>query len=161
MTGHYKGVPEGASAIIPRLYCRDVEAEAAFCCEALGAEESLRRPGPDGRAQHALLRFGPAMLMIEAENKEVPTRPPKPDGSSPVVLYLYVEDVDAAVARALGFGSKLVMPVETHFWGDRIGWVQDPEGHMWTIASRVEETTEDQRSKRWSNILDKDANTTQ
>ena len=153
MTAEHKGVPAGASAIIPRLYCQDVEAEIDFCCKALGAVERVRRPGPNGRAQHAMLLFGPAMLMIEGENPEVPTRPPNPDGSSPVVVYLYVEDVDATVERALKQGGKLVVPVATHFWGDRLGWVQDPAGHMWTIATRVEETTEDQRSERWSKIL--------
>jgi PhnB protein len=153
MAAQYKGVPEGASAIIPRLYCHDVEAQIGFCCEAFGAVEGGRRPGPNGRAQHAMLLFGPSMLMIEAENHEVPTRPPNPDGSSPVVIYLYVEDVDATVERALQRGGKLVIPVETHFWGDRMGWVQDPAGHMWTIATRVEEATEDQRRERWSKIV--------
>src|SRR5215471_18082514 len=97
MASQYKGVPDGASAIIPRLYCRDVEQEIEFCSEVLGAVESVRRPGPDGRAQHAMLLFGPAMLMLEAENPEVPARPPNLDGTSPVVIYVYVEDVDAAV----------------------------------------------------------------
>ena len=153
MAAQYKGVPEGASAIIPRLFCHDVEAEIEFCCEALGAVEGGRRPGPDGRAAHAMLKFGPAMLMLEGEWPTLPSRPPKRDGSSPVVIYLYVEDVDATVERALKRGGKLVVPVEAHFWGDRIGWVQDPSGHMWTIATRVEETTEDQRRERWSKIL--------
>ena len=63
-----------------------------------------------------------------------------------------VADVDATVERALKRGAKLVVPVETHFWGDRIGWILDPAGHMWTIATRVEETTEDQRRERWTNI---------
>lgn len=148
-----KGVPEGASAVIPRLVCHEVEAEIKFCCEALGATESLRRPGPDGRAAHAMLMFGPAMLMLEAEWPTLPSRAPNPDGSSPVVIYLYVEDVDATVEHALKCGAKLVVQVETHFWGDRIGWVQDPAGHMWTIATRVEETTEDQRRERWSKTL--------
>jgi PhnB protein len=156
MASPYKGVPEGASAITPRLYCRDVEAEIQFCCEALGAIEKARRPGADGRAQHAMVLFGPAMLMIEAENPETPTRPPSPDGSSPVVIYLYVENVDATVERALQRGAKLIVPVATHFWGDRLGWVQDPAGHMWTIATRVEQTTEDQRRDRWSEILSTD-----
>jgi PhnB protein len=153
MPVQYKGIPEGASAVIPRLYCRDVEAEIEFCCEALGAVEGVRRPGQDGRAAHAMLRFGAAMLMLEAEWPAVPSRAPNPDGSSPVVIYLYVEDVDATVERAVERGAKLVVPVETHFWGDRIGWIQDPAGHMWTIATRVEETTEDQRSGRWANTL--------
>ena len=159
MAAEYKGVPDGASAIIPRLYCQDVEAEIDFCCKALGSVEGVRRPGPNGRAQHAMLLFGPAMLMIEGENPEVPTRPPNLDGSSPVVIYLYVEDVDGTVERALKEGGKLVVPVATHFWGDRLGWVQDPAGHMWTIATRVEETTEDQRSERWSKILSEEPET--
>lgn len=154
----YKGVPEGASAVIPRLFCRDVEAEIAFCCEALGAIEAGRRPGPDGRAAHAMLMFGPAMLMLEAEWPTLPSKPPSADGSSPVVIYLYVEDVDATAARAVERGASVVVPVETQFWGDRMGWIQDPEGHMWTIATRVEETTEDERSRRWSKVLAEDAN---
>ena len=157
MAAQYKGIPEGASAVIPRLVCRNVEAQIGFCCEALGGMETLRRPGPDGRVAHAMLRFGPAMLMLEAEWPTLPSRAPNPDGSSPVVIYLYVEDVDATVERALRLGGKLIVPVETHFWGDRIGWIQDPAGHMWTIATRLEETTEDQRSERWSKILSEKA----
>jgi PhnB protein len=68
-----------------------------------------------------------------------------------VVIYVYVEDVDATVERALTQGARLVRSVETQFWGDRIGWVLDPAGHMWTIATRVEETTEKERQDRWSN----------
>lgn len=153
MAAHYKGVPEGASAVIPRLVCRDVASEIEFCCEALGAVEALRRPGPDGKVAHAMLKFGAAMLMLEAEWPTLPSRAPNPDGSSPVVMYLYVEDVDAAVEIALKRGAKLVAPVETYFWGDRMGWIQDPAGHMWTIATRVEDTSEDERGKRWSEIL--------
>jgi PhnB protein len=153
MAAQYKGVPEGASAVIPRLVCRDVEAEIEFCCEALGAMEAGRRPGPNGRAAHVMLKFGSAMLMLEAEWPTLPSRASNPDGSSPVLIYLYVEDVDMTVERALKFGGKLVVPIESHFWGDRIGWVQDPAGHMWTIATRVEETTEDQRRERWSKII--------
>lgn len=160
MASQYKGIPEGSSAIIPRLYCHDVDAEVEFCCEVFGAVEGVRRPGPDGRAQHAMLLFGPAMLMIEAENPETPTRPPNPDGSSPVVIYVYVEDVDSTVERALKRGGRVVVPLETHFWGDRIAWVLDPAGHMWTIATRVEQTTEEQRRERWSTILSEGASRT-
>src|SRR5882672_7033516 len=101
MAAQYTGVPEGASAVIPRLVCRDVETEIEFCCEAFGAMEVLRRPGPDGRSAHAMLKFGPAMLMLEAEWPALPSRAPNPDGTSPVVIYVYVADVDATVGRAL------------------------------------------------------------
>ena len=151
MTAH-KGIPAGASAIIPRLVCRDVEAQIDFCCETFGAVESLRRPGPDGKVVHAMLLFGTAMLMIEAEWPTLPSRAPKGDSSSPVVIYLYVEDVDATVDRALARGATLLVPVSTQFWGDRIGWIRDPADHVWTIATRVEETSEDQRRERWSGI---------
>jgi PhnB protein len=155
MTTEYKGVPAGASAIIPRLVCRDVEAEIDFCCQTFGAVEGVRRPGPNGKVAHAMMLFGSGMLMLEAEWPTLPSRAPNVDGSSPVVIYVYVEDVDATVGRALARGATLVVLVETQFWGDRLGWVRDPEGHMWTIATRVEETSEDQRSERWSSILEK------
>jgi PhnB protein len=83
----------------------------------------------------------------------MPSRAPKPDGSSPVVIYVYVEDVDKTVERAVAGGAKVLMPVENQFWGDRIAWVMDPSGHVWTIATRIEDTSEDQRRERWSNIL--------
>jgi PhnB protein len=99
-----------------------------------------------------MLLFGPSMLMLETEWPTLPSRVPVLDATSPVVIYVYVEDVDAAVDRAVARGARLVRPVETQFWGDRIGWVMDPSGHVWTIATRVEETTEAQRQDRWSTI---------
>jgi PhnB protein len=153
MTTEYSGVPTGAPAIIPRLICRDIDAQIDFCRETFGAAEGVRRPGPDGRTAHAMLLFGPSMLMLDAEWPTLPSRAPQPDGSSPVVIYVYVEDVDATVERAVARGASLVRPVETQFWGDRIGWVVDPSGHVWTIATRVEETTEDQRRQRWSSTM--------
>src|SRR5947209_8306773 len=100
----------------------------------LGRTERWRMPCCDS---------GPAMLMIEAEWPTLPSRAPNVDGSSPVVIYVYVADVDATVDRALAHGATLVVPVATQFWGDRIGWVRDAAGHMWTIATRVEEASED------------------
>jgi PhnB protein len=147
-----KGIPEGASVVIPRLYCRDVAAEIDFCKNTFGAVEGVRRPAADGTVAHALLTIGPAMIMIEAEWPEVASRAPQPDGSSPVVIYVYVEDVDKTVERAVVGGAKILVPVATQFWGDRLGWVMDPAGHVWTIATRVEETTEGERQHRWSAI---------
>jgi PhnB protein len=66
------------------------------------------------------------------------------------VIFVYVEDVDKTVERAVNGGAKVLVPVENQFWGDRIGWVMDPSGHVWTIATRIEETTEAERKDRWS-----------
>ena len=152
MSGSVKGIPEGASVIIPRLFCRDVAAEIDFCRNTFGAVERVRRTAPDQLPAHALLTIGPAMIMIEAEWPGVPTRAPQPDGSSGVVIYVYVEDVDRTVQRALAGGAKVLFPVANQFWGDRIGWIMDPAGHVWTIATRVEETAEEERQARLSRI---------
>jgi PhnB protein len=148
-----KPIPDGASVVIPRLFCRDVVAAIDFCKNTFGAVERLRRPGPDGTVAHALMTIGPAMIMIEAEWPGLSSRAPNLDGSSPVVIYVYVEDVDKTVERAVAGGAKVLFPVQNQFWGDRIGWVMDPSGHVWTIATHIEETSEDQRRDRWSNIL--------
>ena len=69
MTGGGKGIPEGASVVIARLFCRDVAAEIDFCKNTFGAEELVRRPGSDGKAAHALMTIGPAMIMFEASGQ--------------------------------------------------------------------------------------------
>jgi PhnB protein len=69
-----------------------------------------------------------------------------------VVIYVYVEDVDKTVERAVEGGAKILFPVQNQFWGDRIGWVMDPSGHVWTIATRIEQTTEEQRQERLSRM---------
>jgi PhnB protein len=102
---------------------------------------------------HALVTIGPAMVMIEAEWPAVANRAPQMDGSSPVVIFVYVEDVDQAVDRALAVGAKLIMPLTNQFWGDRTAWLMDPAGHVWTVATRIEETTEEQRKERLAKIM--------
>lgn len=147
-----KGIPEGSSVVIPRLFCRDVGAAMDFCADTFGAVERVRRPGPEGRPVHGLMTIGPAMIMIEAEWPSLSSRAPALDGSSPVVMFVYVEDVDKTVERAIAGGATVLSPVENQFWGDRIGWIMDPSGHVWSIATRVEDTSEDQRRDRWSDI---------
>jgi PhnB protein len=147
------GVPSGVSAIIPRLFCRDVEREIDFCINAFAAQEIVRRPGLDGKAAHAMLRFGSAMLMIESEWPGLPSRAPEPDGSSSVVMYVYVEDVDKTVESALAAGAKILRPLESYLWGDRMAWLTDPQGHVWNVAMRFEEITEEQLQGRWSAML--------
>lgn len=153
MTVRARGIPDNSSVVIPRLVCRDPAGAIAFCSQVFGAVEVTRRPGADGRVVHALLTIGPAMIMIEAEWPTLTSRAPAPDGSSPVVIFVYVENVDHTVERAVACGARLLMAPQTQFWGDRTAWVMDPCGHVWTIASRVAETTEDDRQRRWSSIL--------
>jgi PhnB protein len=86
--------------------------------------------------------------MIESEWREATNRAPAMDGSSPVALYVYVENVNEAVERAVARGARVLMPTADQFWGDRTAWILDPSGHVWTVATRIEETTEEQRQER-------------
>ncbi len=155
MADKVKGIPENSSRIIPRLVCKDGAAEISFCIETFAAVELNRRLGPDGMMVHALLTIGSEMIMIEGEWPTLPSRAPKPDGSSPVIIFLYVEDVDGTVERALANGASVLVQPQNQFWGDRIAWIMDPAGHVWTIATRIEETTVQERSDRWDAVLKK------
>ena len=146
-------LPHNTSIIIPRLVCRDPASEIDFCVRAFDAVELNRRPGPDGSVAHALLTIGPEMVMVEAEWPSLPSRAPTPDGSSPVVIFVYVPDVDETVERASACGARVLVPLQDQFWGDRIAWLMDPSGHVWTVATRIEETTAQERTERWEKIL--------
>jgi PhnB protein len=153
MASNVGKLPENTSIIIPRLVCRDPAAEIDFCVRAFEAVELNRRPGPDGSVAHALLSIGGEMIMIEAEWPTLPSRAPAADGTSPVVIFVYVPDVDRTVERASACGGKVLVPLQNQFWGDRTAWLMDPSGHVWTMATRVEETTAEGRTERWKQIM--------
>jgi PhnB protein len=118
------------------LVCRDPAAEIDFCKTAFGAMELARRPAPDGTVVHATLTLGDALIMVHGEFPNLASCAPASDGSSPVVIYVYVEDVDEVIERATGAGAKVLIPATNQFWGDRIGRIIDPSGHVWNIATR-------------------------
>jgi PhnB protein len=92
------------------------------------------------------------MIMIKAEWPTLPRRAPRTDGTSPVVISVYVPDVDKTVVRATVNGATVLVPLQNQFWGDRIAWFMDPSGHVWTVATRSEDTTAEERQARWERI---------
>src|SRR5437867_7955268 len=153
-----KSIPEGVQALFPMLVCQSPEAEMEFCAAAFGTVEQVRRPGPDGSAIHIAMRINDAFLVVQSEFRDtVSSRVPSPDGSSPVVIFVYVADVDQALERAVAGGAQILVAAQNQFWGDRTARILDPSGHVWTVASRIEETTEEQRADRWSNIRESKA----
>jgi PhnB protein len=124
--------------IIPMLVCRDAEAELNFCVQAFGAVELSRRTAENGSVIHATLMIHQSMLMLHNEFPHLASRAPDADGSSPVVTYLYDENVDEIINRAQALGAKVLMPAEDQFWGDRVGRIIDPAGHVWNIAARID-----------------------
>jgi PhnB protein len=147
-----KPIPDTSPRVIPMLVCRDVEPEIEFCQRVLAADVVVRRPGPDGHTAHAALALGDARIILQAEFPQLASRAPQPDGTSPIVVLVYVEDVDRSVAEATALGGTVLVPAQNQFWGDRTARVMDPSGHVWTLASRIEDTTEDQRGERWDDI---------
>lgn len=148
-----KPIPTNSSILIPMLVCSHVADEVEFCKATFEAIEMGSRPGPDGTIAHALLKINEAMIIVEAEWPTLASRPPQPDGSSPVVIFIYVEDVDLVIARAVAAGANILLPIQNQFWGDRTARIMDTAGHVWTIATRIEETSGAERKERWSKIL--------
>jgi PhnB protein len=141
-------IPETIPRVIPRLFCRDPEGEIDFCRDVFDATVQNRRDDLSGHLVHALIGIGPALVMIESEWEHVSNRAPALNASTPVVLYLYVEDVDLTTERASARGARILNPAEDQPWGDRTAWLMDPQGHVWTIATRVEEMSEEERQRR-------------
>jgi PhnB protein len=152
IVSNVRPIPGGVPIVMPMLVCRDAATEVEFCKTTFEAVEMVRRSGPDGTVVHAALTISGAMVMIEAEWPSLGSRAPQADGSSPVVIYVYVEDVDAVVGRAVAAGAKILLPVKNQFWGDRTGRIIDPSGHVWTISTRVEETSSAERQERWAKV---------
>jgi PhnB protein len=124
-------------AVIPMLVCRDAASEIEFCKTAFGAVELSRRSEPDGMVVHATLTIGEAMIFIHGELPALASSAPQLDGSSSVVIYVYLEDVDRVIDRAVAAGATVLMPVTNAFWGDRVGRIIDPSGHVWNVATRT------------------------
>jgi uncharacterized glyoxalase superfamily protein PhnB len=127
--------------LTPHLICNGAAEAIAFYEQAFGAEEMMRIPGPSGKLMHAAVMINGAMVMLVDENIEMGMRGPASLGGSPVSLHLNVEDVDAAVDRAVKAGAALTMPVADQFWGDRFGMIRDPFGHVWSLATHVRDVS--------------------
>ena len=133
--------------ITPHLVCKGAAAAIEFYKEAFGATEVDRLAGPDGKLMHAMLRIGDSAVMLVDEFPEMHALGPAALGGTAVTLHLSVPDADASFARATRAGATPRMPVTEMFWGARYGLVEDPFGHLWSIATQVEKLTmaQDQR----------------
>lgn len=122
--------------IIPMLTCGDTAAEIEFCKRAFGAKVLSERVWTDGRIIHATLAVGDALFMVHGEISHLASREPQHDGSSAVVVYLYLSDPDRTIEAAIEAGAKVLLPAEDAPWGDRVGRIMDPSGHVWNVARR-------------------------
>jgi uncharacterized glyoxalase superfamily protein PhnB len=136
-----KPIPDGMHSVTPHLVCAGAADAIEFYKKAFGAVDLGRLPGPKGRLMHAAIRIGDSTVMLVDEMPEWGAFGPKSLKGSPVTIHLYVQDVDASVARAVAAGAKITMPLDDMFWGDRYCKVEDPFGHHWSIATHVREVS--------------------
>ena len=148
MSENVKIIPEGYHSINPYLVVRNAERAIEFYKKAFGAEERFRMHRPDGKAiMHAELKIGDSVFMLTEESREMKALSPESIGGSPVSLYVYVKDVDSVFNQAVSEGATILHPVNDQFYGDRSGYLKDPFGHLWSIATHKKELSPDELKK--------------
>ncbi len=143
-----KPVPEGYHTLTPYLAVDDASEAIDYYKKAFGAEERVRMNGPDGKVGHAELAVGDSLIMLSDPFPQASTRPPHELGGTSASVFMYVEDVDAVVKKAVDAGASVTMAVEDQFWGDRFGTITDPFGHVWSIATHVEDLSPEEIEER-------------
>ncbi len=140
-----KAVPPGYTTITPSMTVKDTPKVIEFLKKAFGATERMRMPGPDGKIMHAEIQIGTSIIMMNDE--VMGSRSAQTLGGSPISFYVYFEDADAAFKKAIAAGAKEQYPLTDMFWGDRMGTLEDPFGHKWTIAQHVKDVTPEEMKK--------------
>ena len=143
-----KPVPEGYHTVSPYLAVEDATRAIEYYTQAFGAREVMRMDAPGGKIAHAELEIGDSRIMLSDPFPQGSTRPPKELGGTSASVFLYVEDVDAVVKRAVDAGATVTMEVADQFWGDRFGAITDPFGHVWSVATHVEDVPPEEMAER-------------
>jgi len=142
-----KPIPEGYRSVTPYLIIKGAAAAIDYYRRAFGATETVRMPGEKGTVMRAEIRIGDSMVMLADENPGSPWRAPGESGPG-VTLVLYVPDVDAVFARAVAAGASVQRPVADQFYGDRMGTLRDPFGHVWTLGTHIEDVSPEEMRRR-------------
>lgn len=146
-------IPAGYPTVTPYLIVQHAAEALAFYQQAFGATERMRIPGPHGTVGHAEIAIGDSVIMLADEFPEMGFRSPKAFGGSAVSLHLYVEDVDARFQQATAAGAKVLKPVQDQFYGDRSGMLEDPFGHVWNLATHIEDVSPEEMQQRVAALL--------
>jgi PhnB protein len=147
MQNTVKAVPDGYHTATPYLIISGAAKALDYYTRAFGAKETLRLEH-QGRIGHAEFKLGDSIIMLADEYSEMGHRSPKTIGGTPVSIMLYVDNVDQFVDKAVSGGATLKQPVEDKFYGDRSGTIEDPFGHVWYIATHIEDVSPEEIGKR-------------
>jgi PhnB protein len=148
MAGKPKPIPDGYYSITAYLMVNGGASAIEFYKKAFGARELMRMPGPGGKVMHAEIQIGNSPIMLADESPESVGKSPTTYGGSAVGILLYVPDVDTTFKQAVAAGAKVVRPLQDQFYGDRSATVIDPFGHIWTVATHVEDVSSEEMQRR-------------
>ncbi len=150
-----KPIPDGYHAVTPYLAVKGAAEAIEFYKKAFGAVELMRFAGPDGRVGHAEVKIGDSAVMLADEHPEMDHLGPKSRGGATAGFLIYVADVDARFAQAVAAGGKVRKAVQDQFYGDRSGTLEDPFGHVWTIATHKEDVPPEEMRRRAAEAMKK------
>jgi PhnB protein len=148
-----KPIPEGYHTITPYLAVANASDAIEYYKRAFGAKERLRMQNPDGGVGHAELEIGDSLVMLSEPFPQSTVRPPTERGGPTASVFMYVEDVDAVVQKAVDEGASIEMEVTDMFWGDRFGTITDPFGQVWSIATHVEDVSPEDMQERMKEAM--------
>ena len=143
-----KPIPDGYHTVTPYLIVHQATEAIDFYKRAFGASELMRLVAPNGAVGHAEVKIGDSPIMLADESPDESCRGPHSLGGSAVSILLYVEDVDPLFDQAIAAGAKALRPVKDQFYGDRTGTLEDPFGHVWTLATHKEDLSPAEINKR-------------
>ncbi|MGH8267503.1 MAG: VOC family protein [Steroidobacteraceae bacterium] len=143
-----KAIPDGYHSVTPYLIVQGAAQAIEFYKHAFGAKELFRMADANGRVGHAEIRIGDSVIMLADEHPTLGYRGPRSLGGSAVSIMLYLEHVDDVFARAVKAGAKSQRAVANQFYGDRSGILEDPFGHVWSIATHVEDVPPEELKRR-------------
>jgi len=143
-----KSIPDGYHSITPYLSIKGAAEAIEFYKRAFRATELFRLAMPNGTIGHAEIKIGNSPIMLSDGCEEAPCRDPQSLGGSSIGLHVYIEDVDTLFAHAVAEGAKVIKPVHDQFYGDRTGTLEDPFGHVWSLATHKEDLTPEEINRR-------------
>jgi len=143
-----KPIPDSYRTVTPYLIISGASDAIEYYEKTFGAVERARMAAPDGTVGHSEIEIGDSVIMLADEFPDMGGASPTTVGATSVTLHIYVDDVDATVARAVAGGATIVTPVANRFYGDRSGQIRDPFGHEWNVATHVEDIPWDEMQRR-------------
>jgi PhnB protein len=141
-------IPKGYNTVTPYLVIKGAAKAIEYYKSVFGATVVVRMDSPDGQVGHAELQIGDSRVMLADENPSMGNRSAESIGASPVSLYVYIPDCDKVVEKAVAGGAKILKPVQDQFYGDRSGFIQDPFGHLWGVATHKEDVSAKEMEER-------------